>query len=279
MTKDALGKPELEKLATKLRELREAGTYPVEAAALFKQVQLDADPKALASSRAASAHVRILAVGPSPKTARPAAYYSNAPVLLPEDLTSESMFGWVLTYYLKQAATDATKVHAQGSILGLAPTAVAETLKSALLRCVQQRSLPTGVGMLRVEGHWKLFLLENMIAGPRAATPAATSAHPSSDGIAGRRMVTAPPFPEAFRQAFDELDQATGRRNYVLLHDLRQRLATIPRPDFDQGLNELRRSQKYSLDSADGRHVRLTPEQIDAGIREAGSVLVYVARR
>jgi hypothetical protein len=65
----------------------------------------------------------------------------------------------------------------------------------------------------------------------------------------------------------------------VLLHDLRRALPDIPRPEFDERLNDLRRSKLFSLDSADGRHVRLTPEQLEAGIREANSLLVYVARR
>lgn len=128
--------------------------------------------------------------------------------------------------------------------------------------------------MLREKNRPLLFLVSDVLeaVSPRHRDAAARPRSPD-------KGTSDQPFPVVFSEAFDELDQKTGKRNYVLLHDLRQRLAMIPRPDFDAGLNELRRSQKYSLDSADGRHIRLTPEQIDAGIREAGSVLVYVARR
>lgn len=82
---------------------------------------------------------------------------------------------------------------------------------------------------------------------------------------------------QAFEAAFEA---APGyRHNYVLLADLRAAMPGVSRAAFDAGLNDLRRAKAFSLDSADGRHVQLTPAQLEAGIRECGSNLVYCARR
>lgn len=86
-------------------------------------------------------------------------------------------------------------------------------------------------------------------------------------------------FARDFAREFERLDRATGSNNYVLLHDLRRALPDVDRSEFDRRLKELRLAKLFTLDSPDGRHVRLTPEQLDAGIREGSSNLVYVARR
>lgn len=83
-------------------------------------------------------------------------------------------------------------------------------------------------------------------------------------------------FAPRFLAAFAQIDRGN---NYVLLYDLRRALPDVPRHVFDAGVNDLRRAKVVSLDSADGRHLRLTPEQRDAGIHEAGSVLVYAQLR
>jgi len=71
----------------------------------------------------------------------------------------------------------------------------------------------------------------------------------------------------------------SGGMNYVLLSELRQALHVYSREGFDSGLNSLRDAKEYSLDSADGRHVRLSHDQLAGGITEGGSLLVYVAKR
>ena len=95
---------------------------------------------------------------------------------------------------------------------------------------------------------------------------------------AQRAPPRAPPgdFRERFDAAFDRLDRG---HNYVLVYDLRQALPDLSRAEFDAALNHLRRQKLYSMDSADGRHVRLSAPQREAGIQEAGSNLVYVQRR
>jgi hypothetical protein len=140
----------------------------------------------------------------------------------------------------------------------------------------------------------QFFLLEHAVLGPRlqngngngvrrnGATVAATD-HGEQTAVvtppSGRRNVQLAEFERDFQNAFERLDVQSGKHNYVLLHDLRRALPDIPRGEFDAHLNDLRRSKRFSLDSDDGRHVRLTPDQLESGIREASSLLVYVARR
>lgn len=78
---------------------------------------------------------------------------------------------------------------------------------------------------------------------------------------------------------FDRLDAQSGGENYVTLFALRGALPGIGRKAFDEAVNRLRKERVVSLDSADGRHVRLSPAEINAGIEEEGQWLVYMKRR
>ena len=81
--------------------------------------------------------------------------------------------------------------------------------------------------------------------------------------------------------AFDRLDppdKKGGRANYVTLRLLREALPQYDRKTFDAEIHKLRRARRYSLDASDGRHVRMTRAEQDAGIEEAGSLLVYAAQ-
>ena len=277
MSKGPLGAAELERLAATLRGMRGTDAYPPTAEKLLEIAGVQVEPAEL-SKPGATKYVRTTTKKPSSRSPRKGAPPKKPPkqriptdyaaglVFLPEDADHVAASDRLIQHLLATARTPATHVAAPSTLWGLVPGPLADKVRSYLKGCIESEQLPTGVGMVRIGNGWKLFLLADMRAGSRLPE-------------AVKQETTTEPFSEAFAEAFDEIDRRTGKRNYVLLHDLRQRLAMIPRPDFDAGLNELRRSQKYSLDSADGRHGRLTPEQVDAGIREAGSVLVYVARR
>ena len=85
-------------------------------------------------------------------------------------------------------------------------------------------------------------------------------------------------FPAAFRKAFDAADAKNGRTNFVKLSDMRKSLG-VDRKEFDASLRELRKSGEFSLDSHEGLHGKLSPEDREAAIEEAGSKLIYVAKR
>jgi hypothetical protein len=147
----------------------------------------------------------------------------------------------------------------------LVSKAAAEFEKGVKAR-LAQRSLPVGVGAIRYKKSDLLFLLEDAVGAAPASARANGNSH--HDGLA-----------ERFRRAFDQLDEQSGRSNYVSLHRLRTALPDVTREQFDACLSALRRAQQFTLDPSDGRHQRLTDEEREAGIAEAGSLLVYAARR
>lgn len=73
-------------------------------------------------------------------------------------------------------------------------------------------------------------------------------------------------FASRFDQAFHEIDAKSGGNNYVKVSDLRKALPDLSREEFDKALYDLRKQKVWSMDSPDGRHVRLTPDEMAAGI-------------
>lgn len=85
-------------------------------------------------------------------------------------------------------------------------------------------------------------------------------------------------FSTAFEAAFERL-RRERRVNLVPLLFLRQALPTFSREDFDRNLYELRKEQRYVLESYDGRHGKPPEDQIEAGILEGGRRFIYVSKR
>jgi len=83
-------------------------------------------------------------------------------------------------------------------------------------------------------------------------------------------------FARDFEAAFRRIDKG---HNYVLLYDLRKAMPQYSHEEFNAGVNDMRRQKVLSLDSADGRHVKLTDEQLAGGIFEGDSRLQYAAYR
>ena len=84
-------------------------------------------------------------------------------------------------------------------------------------------------------------------------------------------------FVHLFDETFARLDRERGGHNHVSLVDLRRALA-LDRPAFDAVLQDLRRSARYTLSAAEGRH-GLHAEEQEAGIHEDGALLLFVSRR
>ncbi|WP_437570798.1 hypothetical protein [Sorangium sp. So ce542] len=113
-------------------------------------------------------------------------------------------------------------------------------------------------------------------AASLAGAPAASLAGAPAASLAG---APAAPFAARFDAAFTALDRVSGGNNYVTLRALRAALPDVPRATFDDELAALRRQRRYSLDPSDGRHHQMAEAEREAGILEAGNLLVYVARR
>ena len=138
---------------------------------------------------------------------------------------------------------------------------------------------PGQVAWVLSDGKPLFFLLENVRPGFQERTQA-------KDGHASppRAIVEEPQdsdrdFAQAFREAFEQLNRRNGWTNLVKLVELRQALTSFGRYEFDAGLRSLRVAGEFSLESHEGRHESLTLDERDAGIREAGSLLVYASRR
>ena len=119
--------------------------------------------------------------------------------------------------------------------------------------------------VLEEVGRWWFgrFVPRNLLSAAREETPASSAPRSKANATAS------PDFEQRFEQAFSELE---GGTNYVTLFDLRRALSDVPREAFDAGLKSLRRESRFSLDSADGRHVQLPQAVLDAGLREGPSL-------
>ena len=217
----------------------------------------------------------------------------DAPVVFKEDIVGD--LGKSLPGLLRYALSTVEKKAKKGTIETAAFTAkelakrVMPELQQRLEQAVRERigrlSLPHGVGWVAFKGEPLFFLTENI----RPAAPRPTDQPDGDVSIARRHEPQAstshgdafPPgdFAQAFRAAFEILDQRNGTTNFVKLADLREALANFSRDEFDAGLRKLRLDGVFSLDSHEGLHGSLSHEEREAGVREAGSLLVYASRR
>jgi len=101
-----------------------------------------------------------------------------------------------------------------------------------------------------------------------------------SRSVSHRPRPSRPPTVAALKrrilQEFGKLD--AGGRNQVTLAAMRSALHGVARDSVDNAINELRRERKMTLESSDGRHVRPSPDELAAAIKEDGQLLVYMAR-
>jgi hypothetical protein len=167
----------------------------------------------------------------------------------------------------------------------------------AFLRSVDQmlvgQGLPPEIGMVRIGAKAFLFRLadlpgstghDNRPTSHPVLTPVTTAA-PAAD--LSPRMTASPTvagavasdkFAESFRDAFDRIDAREGGYNFVKLLQLRTELRQVPRAEFDAGLLALRKDRLYSLESSEGHVVTLSEQEREAGILEAGRLLIYCKR-
>jgi hypothetical protein len=157
-----------------------------------------------------------------------------------------------------------------------------DPIGAALRRALDREDLPQEVAWVRIKGEPYLFLRENLKpSGARIHQDVELAVtDPASLAVAP----SAPPrqrqdFAQAFREAFERLDRRSGATNFIKLSDLRRALPEFGRDEFDAGLRALRVEGLFSLDSHEGLYGMLTADERDAGVAEAGSLLVYASRR
>ena len=215
----------------------------------------------------------------------------DAPVVRKEDLERgfASVFPAILRFALQR-----TTSKSKGKTIETAAFRPAELNKrfiaevqgrfdEAVERGIARRDLPPDVAWVMVKGNPLVFLEENLRRG--AVKPATegdgrsvlTSADHSAKVTAATRQDR--DFASAFLAGFDLLDRRNGSTNFVKLADLRHILSEFSREEFDAGLRQLRIDGVFSLDSHEGLHGSLTHDEREAGVREAGSLLIYASRR
>jgi hypothetical protein len=140
---------------------------------------------------------------------------------------------------------------------------------------ITQAGLPPTVSWVIAAGK-PLFCLTRHVHGGKPSNEPAPADPPRNED----QPPTAPKlnFADAFRTAFNQLDQQNRGTNFVKLLPLRQALANFPREAFDLGLRELRLGREFTLNSHEGLVGTLTTEEREAAISEPGSLLVYVSR-
>lgn len=209
----------------------------------------------------------------------------DAPVAAIEDLELLAGSAITLEFALRSMQTASMRARTVAD-LGSRLTSTAkfkDVFKRAVNEQVEREQTPPGVGWI-VDRKPKLFLLEEI--RPRWLRQRLTA---GNDGKAALRQPAVPAeatasaekpedFAICFEKAFDQLDRQKGSHNFVSLLDLRRRLSDIPRHRFDTGLHQLRIAGRFTLSAAESVS-GIPVEQREAGIEEAGSLLLHVSRR
>lgn len=147
------------------------------------------------------------------------------------------------------------------------PDAAQKAFAAELVDRFASNRWPSGVATVRRGKNQRGLLLVNDLVGTAAATT-------------GPTLVTPPngDFASAFNQAFERLRRERPF-NMVELLALRAALSGYSRDQFDRGLHALRKSGEFLLETFEGRHGSLSPDELAASIREDGRVFAFAARR
>jgi hypothetical protein len=200
----------------------------------------------------------------------------ESPVALVEDRDMLADSPILLEVAVAMARSDATQLVSEKDVKNKIASSLEGIFTAALGRRVVSGTLPPTLGRLLQRNKPLLFLLSDVRSGLSVVHATATAAVPLPAAISPPPDAVAFDFSRAFGEAFDRLERQRGH-NFVSLVELRQAVRA-DRPTFDAGLQALRRAGRFTLSAAEGRD-GISPEENLAGIREDGSLLLYVSRR
>lgn len=225
----------------------------------------------------------------------------NSPVALLEDWKGLAQSSLTLTYLLSHASNNQVKAHSlaelKRKLTGRLQGSLRQQFDSAVKQRLEHGGFPETVGYVVGRRGLPLFFrwhdlqplpwrnsiaqqfgLSSPVADDASGKQLGTSqvVTPKSAVVAST-TVAANGFADRFATAFDLLDRDGGAFNFVSLHDLRKALSDFSREQFDLALRALRVARLYRLSGAENRN-DVTTTQLAAGIREAGSLLLYVQR-
>lgn len=254
-----------EKLVNMLESQRLLGgdSYPAHLKRLVEKSLLSPAPDVLKKAQKATPFTNRVVVLAG-KTVDPL-------LALKDDLTQTADSPALLAWALQASRAGEARAFTITELKSKVETVVRDLFVKAVEQRLHSRSLPPGVGGVRVAKGWIVFRMEDVLtAAPTAPRP--TPVAPVAPGPAA--IVD---FAAEFERSFEQLNRATGGNNFVSLVALRRALPT-DRAAFDRGLRALREAARFTLSAAaDGRG--LTQDDQEAGIREEGQLLLYVSRR
>lgn len=150
-------------------------------------------------------------------------------------------------------------------------------LRRALERAFET-GLPSGFGAVRRSGTWVFLRVDRLVARREGVSSARILPRVPPSSVSPDASKAAESFSSAFDAAFDRLNALHRGLNFVKLKDLRDALPNFERSAFDAGLRALRIAARYDLTPNEGTHLRLSAEEREAGIVEAGARLVICRR-
>lgn len=266
-----------ENLIQTLEQMREQGSseYPVHLDRLFERVGLSPNDKLAQDVRSnATFKKRFLIFGGEQRTA------------LAEDLDAPPYATRLLAAALAAARTQGRNTRTAAFSAKEIAAALDEQSKhhrkrieTRITEAAQAAQLPPGLHWISVKGAPLFFHGADMQPPEAQSVPIPAVTKPAQPPPTTSTSTRLEEFPARFAQAFEQIDQRMGRRNFVKVYELRRELPQYNREQFDQGLWKLREQGRYAMNSSDGNVVALSPEERDAGIMEAGSLLVYVSRK
>jgi len=209
----------------------------------------------------------------------------EAPAYAISALPRPEVLRHVLEYVLGRAQTKSNAAFSAAELQKRVRGASAgKVLREALQAAFASGELPSGVAALPRKGTVVFFRVADMVTGrsnPRPHSSRPPTPPPSAHSADAPRTDSTPApkdFAPLFDRAFRELDAAGQGLNHVKLHALRQALPQFDRTTFDAELRKLRLAGRYDLNPTEGTHGRLTDEEREAGIVEAGLRLVFCQR-
>jgi hypothetical protein len=150
-----------------------------------------------------------------------------------------------------------------------------QLFKSAIDAAASRGKLPPEVAWVLINGERHYFLWSDAHRG--AAAPHDPTPRPA---LAPKTPPHAPStFAAEFDSAFDRVKKQTPPHTPITLLALRNAMPQYDRTTFDAGLRELRLANKFTLNSHEGGSALLGDAELDAGIQEGSSKLVYISRK
>jgi hypothetical protein len=251
------------------------GAYPLTLAQLVTTVRPGADTKLVQTAVALPEFSQraLFALPAIRKQQR-----SGSPIALAEDREVLAGSALVLEMLVTLSRTHASQAVSEADLKKKLIPNLFDSFRQSLTRRLQARSWPVTIGCLLQKNKPLLFLLSDLqgpknvlqSVAPPLALPETGPVSPVASGRTTRDLA------RLFDEAFERLDRERGH-NFVNLVDLRRAVPT-DRATFDTELQNLRRAGRYTLSGAEGRD-GISPEENLAGIREEGSLLLYVSRR